>query len=784
MAEEPLMNPSKRRNCTTEDEREPKKKRVDSEHQSINGSTICKLKKSPRLSTALFRDNCAIQHQQIHKLLKYACLGKGSRSAQPSWCHIQHQKRLQSVVIIVLQDLAQLHFYQFYLHFPYLRKLFKHRFSMPPPPSDFIAALIGAEKNGTSDIKKQEFRSLQANFSLKDPAETACLSGEIGETFKHDPIVLKYGTEQLGLTRYLLSQEEMRKNKYPLVGSPDSIDYVNSGCSREITDDSPLFGLDCEMCLTDKGSELTRISLVDASGSCIMDELVKPDNTIRDYMTRYSGITRKLLLPVKTKLKDVQQKLKSVLPPDAVLVGHSLDNDLRALQMIHTSVIDTALLFAREYGRKFRLKFLAQAVLGREIQTDDVMGHCPAEDARAALNLAQYFIQHGPKKVAQLYLHAVFRRINSPNGTLPAQEETLPTKQNGFLFPSVATPIKQRSEEPHSLLESLNSYGRKIIYMGRINGMKDSVSSKLLENIRCSSEEEVLKNACSLPQLASIGIVTFSPNNGYSRGPNEMHKRLRSKFSDMMTVFAGPFEKSFCLQSVRRVFRTCGPIKSLKVLSQTYQPYISVEYIILEAAQLAVETLDGAHIDGHCIKVQRLVTEQTLDCQLLLKAMEEDPENRDVIYVSGFTKSLTEEFLQRRFGQFSDIKAIFLPICPLNGKPAKYCFLKFRQSQSATAAIDHITGEGELRCRRALTACHFHQWLQTGEPCAPREQQQQVLPEEDALCDIMESLDSNVMQVYENLPENTLCLVLFPGANSSCGSVPGFGLMGIKASCG
>ena len=35
----------------------------------------------------------------------------------------------------------------------------------------------------------------------------------------------------------------------------------------------------------------------------------------------------------------------------------------------------------------------------KEIQHDDGAGHNPTEDARSALELAQYFIDKGPRKV-------------------------------------------------------------------------------------------------------------------------------------------------------------------------------------------------------------------------------------------------------------------------------------------------------------------------------------------------------------------------------------------------
>ena len=48
---------------------------------------------------------------------------------------------------------------------------------------------------------------------------------------------------------------------------------------------------------------------------------------------RFSGITAAMLQPVTTSVRDVQVKLLRLLPRDAVLVGHSLENDLMALKV-------------------------------------------------------------------------------------------------------------------------------------------------------------------------------------------------------------------------------------------------------------------------------------------------------------------------------------------------------------------------------------------------------------------------------------------------------------------
>ena len=42
-----------------------------------------------------------------------------------------------------------------------------------------------------------------------------------------------------------------------------------------------------------------------------------------------------MLKDVETRLKDVQSAFRDLLPPDAVLCGHSVENDLIALKVQH-----------------------------------------------------------------------------------------------------------------------------------------------------------------------------------------------------------------------------------------------------------------------------------------------------------------------------------------------------------------------------------------------------------------------------------------------------------------
>lgn len=152
-----------------------------------------------------------------------------------------------------------------------------------------------------------------------------------------------------------------------------------------------VYALDCEMCYTTKGLELTRVTIVDSDCKTIYESLVKPLNPIIDYNTRFSGITKEQMDRTSTSILQVQANILHLCNSRTILIGHSLESDLKALKIVHSTVIDTAVLFPHKLGlpHKKALRVLASEYLKKIIQ-NDVAGHDSAEDALTCMELILY----------------------------------------------------------------------------------------------------------------------------------------------------------------------------------------------------------------------------------------------------------------------------------------------------------------------------------------------------------------------------------------------------------
>lgn len=172
-----------------------------------------------------------------------------------------------------------------------------------------------------------------------------------------------------------------------------------STLSKPYMESNPgIYALDCEMCYTTGGIELTRVTVIKEDLSVAYETLVKPANKILDYNTRFSGITEEDLKGVTTSILQVQATLLGMFCDKTILIGHSLESDLKALKLIHPTVVDSSVVFPHKMGppQKRALRNLAGEYLKKIIQ-NDVGGHDSKEDAVSALQLILWKIKEDQK---------------------------------------------------------------------------------------------------------------------------------------------------------------------------------------------------------------------------------------------------------------------------------------------------------------------------------------------------------------------------------------------------
>ncbi|NWT31116.1 REXO1 exonuclease, partial [Cardinalis cardinalis] len=183
-------------------------------------------------------------------------------------------------------------------------------------------------------------------------------------------------------------------------GRKESLDgFVKTFEKLPTTDGYPgIYALDCEMCYTKQGLELTRVTVINSELKVVYDTFVKPDSKVVDYNTRFSGVTEEDLENTSITLRDVQAVLLNMFSADTILIGHSLESDLFALKLIHGTVVDTAIVFPHRLGLPYKraLRTLMADYLKRIIQ-DNVEGHDSSEDARACMELMVWKIREDAK---------------------------------------------------------------------------------------------------------------------------------------------------------------------------------------------------------------------------------------------------------------------------------------------------------------------------------------------------------------------------------------------------
>ncbi|KAI8802868.1 hypothetical protein BJ742DRAFT_858067 [Cladochytrium replicatum] len=151
-------------------------------------------------------------------------------------------------------------------------------------------------------------------------------------------------------------------------------------------------------------------------------------------------------------------------------------------------------------------------------------------------------------------------------------------------------------------------------------------------------------------------------------------------------IYVGSINFELTDNDIRQVFSEFGSVKAVSMTMDAttgkHKGYCFVEYDFPEAAQMALETMNGFELGGRQLKVGRPNNYSISILQTLPPA----PPNR--IYVSNIHEVVSEDNVEEIFKAFGDIKKCSLLPDPLTRKHQGCGYIEFTDETAATTAVE------------------------------------------------------------------------------------------------
>ncbi|XP_011169418.1 poly(U)-binding-splicing factor half pint isoform X2 [Solenopsis invicta] len=178
----------------------------------------------------------------------------------------------------------------------------------------------------------------------------------------------------------------------------------------------------------------------------------------------------------------------------------------------------------------------------------------------------------------------------------------------------------------------------------------------------------------------------------------------------MCRVYVGSISFELKEDTIRQAFLPFGPIKSINMswdpVTQKHKGFAFVEYEIPEAAQLALEQMNGVMIGGRNIKVVGRPSNMP-QAQSVIDEITEESKHYNRIYIASIHQDLTEDDIKSVFEAFGPITYCKLAQGSSPHRHKGYGFIEYETMQAALEAIASMNlfdlGGQYLRVGRAIT---------------------------------------------------------------------------------
>ncbi|XP_076367733.1 poly(U)-binding-splicing factor PUF60-like isoform X2 [Tachypleus tridentatus] len=193
----------------------------------------------------------------------------------------------------------------------------------------------------------------------------------------------------------------------------------------------------------------------------------------------------------------------------------------------------------------------------------------------------------------------------------------------------------------------------------------------------------------------------------------------------MCRVYVGSISFELKEDTIRQAFSPFGPIKSINMswdpLTQKHKGFAFVEYELAEAAQLALDQMNGVIIGGRNIKVGR--PSNMPQAAPIIEKIVSEAKVFNRIFIASVHQDLMEQDIQSVFEAFGKIRSCKLVPGSIPGKHKGYGFIEYESSQSAQDAVSSMNlfdlGGQYLRVGRQNQRCFGTYYSISGVMCNP-----------------------------------------------------------------